>query len=75
MRKILAGVARDGVSEELVAAAKLQERTEAQFQRNSIPELASIWADALALYGLDSPDEDLARIEKVTVARCSRWSN
>ena len=65
-------VARDGVPEELVAAAKLQERSEAQFQRNSIPGLASIWADALALYGLNSPDEDLERIEKVTVADVNR---
>lgn len=72
VRKILADVARDGVPEELVAAAKLQERSEAQFQRNSIPELASIWADALSLYGLSSPDEDLARIEKVTVADVNR---
>jgi zinc protease len=72
VRRILEGVARDGVPEELVAAAKLQERSEAQFQRNSIPELASIWADALALYGLNSPDEDLARIEKVSVADVNR---
>ncbi len=41
---------------------------DAQFQRNSIPELASVWSDALALYGLSSPDEDLERIERVTVA-------
>lgn len=72
VRKILGAVARDGVPEELVAAAKLQERSEAQFQRNSIPELASVWADALALYGLKSPDENLARIEKVTVADVNR---
>jgi zinc protease len=72
VRKILADVARDGVPEELVAAAKLQERSEAQFQRNSIPELASIWADALSLYGLNSPDEDLERIEKVSVADVNR---
>ncbi len=34
--------------------------------------LASIWADAVALYGLDSPEEDLERIEKVTVADVNR---
>ena len=34
----------------------------------SIPELASVWSDAIALYGLKSPDEDLERIERVTVA-------
>ncbi|HTL20538.1 MAG TPA: pitrilysin family protein [Steroidobacteraceae bacterium] len=72
VREILAQVAREGVPAELVAAAKLQERSAAQFQRNSIPELAAVWSDALALYGLASPDEDLARIEQVTVADVNR---
>jgi zinc protease len=72
VRAILARVAHEGVPPELVEAAKLQERSAAQFQRNSIPELASVWSDALALYGLNSPDEDLARIEQVTVADVNR---
>jgi zinc protease len=72
VRAILARVAREGVPAELVAAAKLQERSAAQFQRNSIPELAAVWSDALALYGLASPDEDLARIEQVSVADVKR---
>jgi zinc protease len=72
VRAILTRVAREGVPPELVAAAKMQERSAAQFQRNSIPELASVWSDALALYGLSSPDEDLERIEQVTVADVNR---
>ena len=72
VRSILSRVARTGVPAELVSAAKLQERSAAQFQRNSIPELAAVWSDALALYGLTSPDEDLARIEQVTVADVNR---
>ncbi len=72
VRAILARVAREGVPADLVAAAKLQERSAAQFQRNSIPELAAVWSDALALYGLASPDEDLARIEQVSVADVNR---
>jgi len=72
VRAILARVVREGVPEELVSAAKLQERAADQFQRNSIPELASVWSDAIALYGLDSPDEDLARIERVSVADVNR---
>jgi zinc protease len=72
VRAILTRVAREGVPAELVEAAKLQERSGAQFQRNSIPELASVWSEALALYGLSSPDDDLARIEKVTVADVNR---
>ena len=72
VRAILAKVAREGVPPELVEAAKLQERSAAQFQKNSISELASIWSDAVALYGLHSPDEDLERIERVTVADVNR---
>jgi zinc protease len=72
VRDILAHVAKDGVPPELVAAAKLQEEREAEFQKNSIAELASNWADAVALYGLKDPDDDLRRIEKVTVADINR---
>ena len=72
VRTILARVAREGVPPELVEAAKLQERSAAQFQRNNIAELAAVWSEALALYGLSSPDEDLARIEQVTVADVNR---
>jgi zinc protease len=69
---ILTHVAKDGVTPELVDAAKLQERREAEFQKNSIADLASVWSDAVALYGLRSPDDDLVRIEKVTVADVDR---
>jgi zinc protease len=72
IRGILKAVVEHGVPEDLVAAAKREERRQAEFQKNSIDGLASVWADAVALYGLDSPDEDLARIEKVTVADVDR---
>ena len=72
VRAILERVAKLGVPPELVAAAKLQERRDAELQKNSIADLASVWADAVALYGLRSPDEDLRRIERVTVADVNR---
>ncbi len=72
VRAILTRVAREGVPAELVEAAKLQERRETEFLKNSIAGLASVWSDAVALYGLKSPEEDLARIEKVTVADVNR---
>jgi zinc protease len=72
VRSILKAVARDGVPPELVEAAKLHERSEAEFQKNSIAGAASVWSDAVALYGLQSPEDDLARIEKVTVADVNR---
>ena len=72
VRDILQKVARDGVPPELVEAAKVQERRSTELQKNSIADLASVWSDAVALYGLKSPDEDLARIEKVTVEDVNR---
>ncbi|HEY4115090.1 MAG TPA: pitrilysin family protein [Rhizomicrobium sp.] len=72
MRAILADVAKHGVPADLVEAAKHQERRQTEFQKNSIADLASVWADAVALYGLRSPDQDLARINKVTVADVNR---
>src|SRR6202167_680119 len=72
VRAILTKVAHDGVPPELVEAAKVHERSEAEFQKNSIAGAASIWSDAVALYGLNSPDDDLARIEKVSVADVNR---
>ncbi len=72
IRTILAKVVKSGVSADLVAAAKLQERRNTELQKNSIADLASVWSDAIALYRLHSPDEDLVRIEKVTVADVNR---
>ncbi|MGH6828291.1 MAG: M16 family metallopeptidase [Rhizomicrobium sp.] len=72
LRAILSGVARTGVPAELVAAAKIREYREAQARRNSIGRLASAWSDAVALEGLASPDDELARIEKVSVADVNR---
>ena len=71
-RAILARVAKNGVPPELVEAAKLQERREAEFSKNSIQGLVEIWSEAVAEYGLRAPDDDLARIEKVTVADVNR---
>jgi len=72
MRAILAKVSRDGVPPDLLAAAKLSEKRETEFQKNSIGDLASVWSDAIALYGLRSPEEDLVRMDKVTVADIGR---
>jgi zinc protease len=72
IRSILAEVVQHGVPADLVAAAKLQERRAAEFQKNSIAGFASDWSDALTLYNVSSPDEELAQIEKVTVQDVDR---
>ncbi|MSP94842.1 MAG: insulinase family protein [Alphaproteobacteria bacterium] len=72
LRAVLGKIVREGVPAELVAAAKIQEQRQAEFQKNSISGLASIWSEAVAVCGLTSPDEDLQRIEKVTVEDVNR---
>ncbi len=72
VRAILGGIIKSGVSADLVAAAKLQERSDAEFQKNSIGGLAAVWTEAVAVDGLDSPEVDLARIEKVTLDDVNR---
>src|SRR5579862_1584471 len=72
VKDILANVAKNGVPADLVAAAKIEERREDAFEKNSIADLADVWSDAVALYHLQSPGDDLKRIEKVTVADVNR---
>ena len=72
LRTTLRKILRDGVPPELVESAKIQEERQAEFQKNSIAGLASVWAEAVAVYNLRSPDEDLERIKKVTVADVNR---
>jgi zinc protease len=72
MRKILANYATSGVPSELVEAAKRREISGAEFSRNSIPGLASVWSDALASEGRNSPDEDVEAIRRVTTADVNR---
>jgi zinc protease len=72
MRAILLRYAERGVPEELVAAAKRRETADAELQRSSIPGLANLWSDALAAEGRASPDEDLAAIQRVTLADVNR---
>jgi zinc protease len=69
---ILQGIRKNGVSPELVEAAKRQELAAAEFQKNSIPGLAMAWSDALAVEGRDSLDADVQAIQKVTAADVNR---
>lgn len=72
MRGILGKYAQTGVPQELVDASKRAEIAQAEFQRNSIPGLASVWSGALAAEGRTSPEEDVEAIRKVTVADVNR---
>lgn len=72
LRGILNNYAAKGVPEDLVTAAKRSEIAQAEFQRNSIPGLASAWSNALAAEGRNSPEEDIDAIRKVTAADVNR---
>jgi len=72
MRQIVNKYAQNGVPEDLVEAAKKAELAQAEFQRNSIPDLASVWSNALAAEGRTSPEQDIDAIRKVTLADVNR---
>ena len=72
MQAILAGYASKGVPADLVDASRKGEIASAEFQQNSIPDLASTWSQALAADGRNSPAEIVDAMKKVTVADVNR---
>jgi zinc protease len=63
---------KDGVSADLVEAAKRSELAHFEFNKNSAVSLASSWSRALAWQGLDSPEAAEQRIQSVTVDDVNR---
>src|SRR6185295_1863876 len=63
---------RQGFPADLVDAAKRSEIAGALFRRNSISDLAAVWAQALAAEGRNSPDDNVDAIRRVTVADVNR---
>ena len=72
MKGILKGYAEKGVPEALVDAAKKGEIAGAEFQQNSIPDLAAVWSQSLAGEGRQSPSDIVDAMKKVTVADVNR---
>jgi zinc protease len=66
MQSVLTDATTNGLPLELVLASKRKEVASAEFERNSISDLASRWSDAVAVEGRESPDQDVALMEKVT---------
>ncbi|HXM41697.1 MAG TPA: pitrilysin family protein [Bryobacteraceae bacterium] len=72
VKTILSGYATKGVPAALVEASRKGEIAGAEFQRNSITDLASTWSQALAGEGRESPSEIVEAMKKVTVADVNR---
>jgi zinc protease len=61
-----------GFPPELVEAAKRMEIADNEFSKNSVSGLASLWSQALAVEGRNSPRDDIDAIKKVTVDDVNR---
>jgi zinc protease len=72
VRAIVKKTLKEGVSADLVEAAKRHEVADAEFEKNSVSGLASAWSDALALEGRSSPEDDVRAIKAVTVKDVNR---
>jgi zinc protease len=72
LKQILLAEITNGVSADLVEAAKRREIISAELQKNSIDGLASAWSTAVAIEGRDSPDDDINLFRTVTVDDVNR---
>jgi len=72
VKAILLAEITNGVSAELVEAAKRREIISAELQKNSVSGLASAWSQAVAVENRNSPDDDINLFRAVTVADVNR---
>jgi len=72
LRRSLKRYAEKGVPADLVEAAKQKEIVQAEFDFNSIPDLANTWSNAIAAEGRTSPEADIEAIRQVTLADVNR---
>lgn len=72
VQDILNETIKKGFSSDLVESEKRHEISDAEFQKNSISGLASAWSEAVAVEGRNSPGDDLAALEKITVEDVNR---
>jgi len=72
VKAILLAEITNGVSAELVEAAKRREIISAELQKNSVSGLASAWSQAVAVENRNSPDDDINLLRAVTVDDVNR---
>lgn len=72
LRGVIENYRKNGVPASLVEASILRERSQLEFQGNSIEGLAFQWSQALAVEHRSSPQEDVAAIQRVSVDDVNR---
>jgi zinc protease len=72
VKEILAAEITNGVTADLVEAAKRREIISAELSKNSVSGLASAWSQAIAVENRNSPDDDINLFREVTVDDVNR---
>ena len=72
LRSVINDYRKNGVPPELVQAEKNRAIAQAEYKANSIADLGFQWSEAVAVQGLNSPDDILSAYRKVTVADVDR---
>jgi zinc protease len=72
MKNILLDIKKNGVSPDLVKAAKRHATTVVELEKNSVTGLAMAWSRALAIEGRTSPEEEVEAMKKVSVEDVNR---
>ena len=72
LKSIIANYVKNGLPSDLVEAAKRSEVAAFEFERNSIPGMATLWSQAVAAEGRKAPQEDVEAIRRVTVDDVNR---
>jgi zinc protease len=72
VKDILLAEITNGVSADLVEAAKRREIINAELQKNSVSGLASAWSTAVAIEGRNSPEDDINLFRAVNVDDVNR---
>jgi zinc protease len=67
VKEILLAEITNGVTADLVEAAKRREIISAELSKNSVEGLASAWSTAVAIEGRNSPDDDINLFRAVSV--------
>ncbi|HSQ81940.1 MAG TPA: pitrilysin family protein [Casimicrobiaceae bacterium] len=70
--RVIGALLANGVSPDLVEAAKRSELAQFEFNKNSAVSVASSWSQALAWQGLDSPEAAEQQLRRVTVDDVNR---
>jgi zinc protease len=71
-KQVLQESVQEGFPSDLVEAAKRQELTASETEKNSVFGLAMAWSQAVAIEGRQSPADDVAAIQKVTTEDVNR---